>query len=426
MPPRKTVAECINIYEGKNIKAIQKKALLSFYERHHEQTKRDITRSQSTTTQPCIQMNMMRQSSVEPPSSKRLLPQTLETNINPKNQLVTCDSPNSILQGPIIMGPSISLDEWVPERPPKNRQLLMPMSPDPSLKPQRLSRPSLPLLSPSLNSADSDILSKYDDPFVPSPEQDKEFRQFSQRMVTDNFNQSGEPQMISESNRPSGQIKKLPDLPLHKSSAPRKFINPYIKSTNMKYDMHHKLDQMHSKHMNSNHMSMQDILLNNLTNSKEATGQYRAELINRNHILSERDLKKSQKVLENIKYVQNKCDQLQQHPESYARPYEMSGGPYRAEPVNLQTERHLPYPQLDSNRSFNDKCLQNNSFNSGPPPVGPKIFRSKSETHHIANSREVAQSPSICFSKSTPQNQSMRRKCSVESPNVPANQKLFG
>lgn len=410
---------------------------MSFYERHQDQNKKDPRHMMNNLhpQNPTNHMNMLRQNSMD--SGLKKPPQQLDPNNSKCPVSSVMDSPNSIFQGPVIMGPSISLDEWVPERPPKNRQLLMPLSPDTLLKPQRLTRPNMPMLSPAIHPADSDILFKYDDPFIASPEQEKELRQLSQRMSFDNFTQSGEPQ--SNISNPDKMIVRKPqETPPQYSktleSSARKCINPYIKSTSMKYDTLHKIDQLNAKfslqtgseyHQNTQPRS--DVPIKRVHNNKsfiEKSGQFRAEPLDRKRELAERELKKSLHPLEVPKYVQNNIDQNKYNLDSFNKPHEMSGQ-FRAEPLNLHPERHIPYVPLDSNRK-----LQSNKFNSAPPPVGPKIFRSKSESNHMSNMRNMSYQINNCnsnFSKPTNPNQNIQRIFqNTEHSNVTATQKLFG
>lgn len=83
--------------------------------------------------------------------------------------LINCENQNSDLQGPIIVGNSISVDDWVPERPPKNQELLRSAFPDLYRDKNRHHSPELPLPSPPLPTRDDEVLSASDEPFPPPP-----------------------------------------------------------------------------------------------------------------------------------------------------------------------------------------------------------------------------------------------------------------
>lgn len=128
------------------LKAIQKKALLSFYERHH--SSKSSWRSEPQLAQPAGP-----QAPVLPPRPQNQTPSRRascasdyasslrKTHLATMHESKTTDNigkttdnishvhSNSIgslsadLLGPVIMGPAISVDDWVPERPPKKPHL---------------------------------------------------------------------------------------------------------------------------------------------------------------------------------------------------------------------------------------------------------------------------------------------------------------
>ncbi|XP_049785959.1 uncharacterized protein LOC126188401 [Schistocerca cancellata] len=189
------------------LKAIQKKALLSFYERHHAQPAA-AARSQAWRSEP--------QLALVPPSAQQLPPTpsgphsppppqppprprtasmqssrrassasdyaggswremaaTREIIINEAGNLKdgprhqhssSCGSLSTDLLGPLIMGPSISVDDWVPERPPKKPHL---RSAFPRPVQDRLPSPDLP--PPSPPPMVEDEVFACDDPLPPPP-----------------------------------------------------------------------------------------------------------------------------------------------------------------------------------------------------------------------------------------------------------------
>ena len=71
---------------------------------------------------------------------------------------------NISIVGPVIVGPTISIDDWVPERPPKNATLLNQIYPDTRAVSPELPPPPLPS-KPS----ESDVVMLSDEPLPPPP-----------------------------------------------------------------------------------------------------------------------------------------------------------------------------------------------------------------------------------------------------------------
>ncbi|XP_024082847.1 uncharacterized protein LOC106663408 isoform X2 [Cimex lectularius] len=137
-----------------SLKAIQKKALLSFYERHHSAWKSEpqlttpsIPPQPPPRPQPLPSTTSRRSSSASDYAGamKRDIPRShhdlskVESNgmRESKHQhSSSCGSLSTAVLGPMIIGPSISVDDWVPARPPKKPHLRVayppprPMSPD--------------------------------------------------------------------------------------------------------------------------------------------------------------------------------------------------------------------------------------------------------------------------------------------------------
>ncbi|KAL3275061.1 hypothetical protein HHI36_019833 [Cryptolaemus montrouzieri] len=184
------------------LKAIQKKALLSFYERHHSNNGKNsswrsepqLVQSQQSFAVPQppprmkVQIPSRRASSASDyasgSTSKRSSLASRESKttdtlskITPRHQHSnSCGSLSTDLLGPIIVGPSISLDDWVPkgppERPPKNPQLRNTF---PELfHNHRMPSPDLP--PPPPPTVLEDEVFNCDDPLPPPPpECDRDF-----------------------------------------------------------------------------------------------------------------------------------------------------------------------------------------------------------------------------------------------------------
>ncbi|XP_023315676.1 protein Shroom isoform X2 [Trichogramma pretiosum] len=172
------------------LKAIQKKALLSFYERHQQHQQQASWRSEpQLNPEKSFSSSPPQQSSPPPPqppprprplSARRASSasdyaaarkektasggspvdnQHAESHCNgattsegvvgevilePRHQHSnSCGSLSSDLVGPVIIGPAISIDDWVPERPPKKPHLRAAFS-------ERLPSPDLPPPSPPM------------------------------------------------------------------------------------------------------------------------------------------------------------------------------------------------------------------------------------------------------------------------------------
>lgn len=206
------------------LKAIQKKALLSFYERHHSSpNKNSAWRSepQLARSQPAlihapqppprvkIQSPSRRASSASDyasgTNSRRSSlssrdARNLEIKLGARHQHSnSCGSLSTDLLGPIIVGPSISVDDWIPdkppERPPKNPNLRAAF-PD-LFKTQRLPSPDLP--PPSPPTVLDDEVFYNDEPLPPPPPELQNLdwkEEFSNRSTdTKSSRQFAEPQV---------------------------------------------------------------------------------------------------------------------------------------------------------------------------------------------------------------------------------------
>ncbi|KAI4503262.1 hypothetical protein M0802_001484 [Mischocyttarus mexicanus] len=160
------------------LKAIQKKALLSFYERHHQASWRSepqLAQGSGSSTQSPPPQPPPRP---RPPSSRRASSasdyasgtwrensgrgQNQNSDLpSPKHQHSnSCGSLSTDLLGPVIVGPAISIDDWVPERPPKKPHLR-------SVYNDRVPSPDLP--PPSPPTVTENEVHECDDPLPPPP-----------------------------------------------------------------------------------------------------------------------------------------------------------------------------------------------------------------------------------------------------------------
>ncbi|KAL2722943.1 serine/arginine repetitive matrix protein 2 isoform X3 [Vespula maculifrons] len=161
------------------LKAIQKKALLSFYERHHQASWRSEpqlaqgsgTSPQSPPPQPPPRprpSSSRRASSASDyasgtwrENSGRGQNQGNSDLPSPKHQHSnSCGSLSTDLLGPVIVGPAISIDDWVPERPPKKPHLR-------NVYNDRVPSPDLP--PPSPPTVTESEVHECDDPLPPPP-----------------------------------------------------------------------------------------------------------------------------------------------------------------------------------------------------------------------------------------------------------------
>ncbi|XP_012279440.1 protein Shroom [Orussus abietinus] len=159
------------------LKAIQKKALLSFYERHHQPSWRSEPQlaqgaapaPQSPPPQPPPRprpSSSRRASSASDYASgtwreKTSRGQGASELPSPKHQHSnSCGSLSTDLLGPVIVGPPICIDDWVPERPPKKPHLRTAYN-------DRVPSPDLPPPSPP-TVTENEVLN-CDDPLPPPP-----------------------------------------------------------------------------------------------------------------------------------------------------------------------------------------------------------------------------------------------------------------
>ncbi|CAH0547734.1 unnamed protein product [Brassicogethes aeneus] len=224
------------------LKAIQKKALLSFYERHHNNSKNNHWRSEpqlAQTPQPLsivpqpppkikVQLPSRRASSASDYASannskRSSLASTVESKTTDHLYKSTarhqhsnsCGSLSTDLLGPVIMGPSISVDDWVPdkppERPPKNPHLRQAF-PD-LFQDRRVPSPDLPPPSPPTVLEDEVITC--DDPLPPPPpECETDWKpEFNERLKENAGHQKASPQVQQQQQSKYSPIKQTVGLP---------------------------------------------------------------------------------------------------------------------------------------------------------------------------------------------------------------------
>lgn len=159
---------------------------MSFYERHHSTSSKSSWRSE-----PQLAQSAVPQAPHPPPRPQPQTPSrrascasdyasslrktnvisvhesktTDNIKVSPKHQHSnSCGSLSSSLIGPVIMGPSISIDDWVPERPPKKPHLRNVF---PDLFHERVPSPELPPPSPPVVLEDE--VFNNDEPLPPPP-----------------------------------------------------------------------------------------------------------------------------------------------------------------------------------------------------------------------------------------------------------------
>ncbi|XP_046677588.1 protein Shroom [Homalodisca vitripennis] len=223
-----------------SLKAIQKKALLSFYERHHSAWKSEpqlsppqppprpkpppttssnaaSRRSSSASDYGRREQKLSQQVSKEAPTPGE------NENLPVRHQhSSSCGSLSAAVSGPFIMGPAISIDDWVPARPPKKPHLRA------AYPVPRMSSPDLPPPSPPPVVEDEVIVS--DEPLPPPPpedqlplispysrSQDPKFQYLNKSYLgSSNINSSISPESpksyVSDRSKPEPQYENQPEL----------------------------------------------------------------------------------------------------------------------------------------------------------------------------------------------------------------------
>jgi len=171
-----------------SLRAIQKRALLSFYERHQPgsswrsepQLSPPPPRPPPIPSRPRLPTPLSRRSSI---SSEYDTPATWnddcskddssveetsnanskELNKNNPLRSSSCGSLSTAILGPMVLGPSISIDDWVPELPPKKKQVARQQTPQAKREPS----PDLPPPPPVVDDDEQMFVS--DEPLPPPP-----------------------------------------------------------------------------------------------------------------------------------------------------------------------------------------------------------------------------------------------------------------
>ncbi|XP_018335452.1 protein Shroom [Agrilus planipennis] len=250
------------------LKAIQKKALLSFYERHHTssgstkatniwRSEPQLAHSQPTLApvpQPPPRVNLQspsrrascasdyasgtnsRRSSLSSPREAKQ-EQKLITKHQHSN---SCGSLSTDLLGPMIVGPAISVDDWVPqqppERPPKNPNL---RSAFPDLFVRRLPSPDLP--PPSPPNVNEDEVINNDEPFPPPPPelQHQDTNEWHDDNHSNKIRQAAEPQVQKTTNT----SRRLKDFDTETKKIMEGRAKPISRHSFGPYDAHYQRSQ---------------------------------------------------------------------------------------------------------------------------------------------------------------------------------------
>ncbi|KAF7265264.1 hypothetical protein GWI33_021258 [Rhynchophorus ferrugineus] len=233
------------------LKAIQKKALLSFYERHQQNSNKSNWRSEPQLAQnqqmtvvaspkAKVSLPSRRASSASDYASannskRNSLASSLESKttdnigngmVSPRHQHSnSCGSLSTDLLGPVIVGPSISIDDYVPEkppeRPPKNPNLRNAF-PD-LFQDQRVPSPDLPPPSPP-TVLEHEVFDN-DTPLPPPPPECESdwHQQFSDRLKENatSGHQIPQPQVqksvVESKKSPLNQTVGIPERPVRYS-----------------------------------------------------------------------------------------------------------------------------------------------------------------------------------------------------------------
>ncbi|XP_050057324.1 protein Shroom isoform X5 [Aphis gossypii] len=171
-----------------SLRAIQKRALLSFYERHQPgsswrsepQLSPPPPRPPPIPCRPRLPTPLSRRSSIsseyDTPATwnddcskddssveEASTANTKELNKNNPLRSSSCGSLSTAMLGPMVLGPSISIDDWVPELPPKKKQVARQQTPQAKREPS----PDLPPPPPVVDDDEQMFVS--DEPLPPPP-----------------------------------------------------------------------------------------------------------------------------------------------------------------------------------------------------------------------------------------------------------------
>lgn len=429
------------------LKAIQKKALLSFYERHHNNpNKSNVWHSepQLAQSQPALSAapqppprvkvqfpsrrassaadyaaaNSSRRSSLasarENKSSDRQTPKHQHSN--------SCGSLSTDLLGPVIMGPSISVDDYIPdkppERPPKNPHLRTAY-PD-LFQTQRIPSPDLP--PPSPPTVLEDEVFHNDEPLPPPPTdlETSDWQQEFQDRLKENAttgNQFAAPQVekssksnyypppkdkmespIKEtcsflernSNRYASVRSSIRSRPLPAQPQPQHNKSPGDKSKQSIEQLNFPSQRNHVENSSTRYPSMHKLVLNgNIAVSQKVAngsaeqyraeplhykpdrnGQYRAEPVRNHHITSE----KEEKTIPNGQY---RAEPVRTH---------QYPSPNKEEPSRIHHSEETTIPN-DCRAGYRASIAESTN-REVPPPLQPRQMRiNQSMRARISESR---------------------------------------
>lgn len=299
-------------------------------------------------------------------SKRSSLASTRETKMNenkmtPKHQHSnSCGSLSTDLLGPVIMGPSISLDDWIPEkppeRPPKNPHLRVAY-PDLFVD-QRVPSPDLPPPSPPTVLVDEYY--NNDEPLPPPPsdlEANKWREDISNRLNESTGRQMASPQVQKHQKNSQDSPAKL-DSPIQQTiGLPERNSNRYhsVRTSCRRRDSPEKLKLIHSE--------------SSLCFSNQKRYAERSNSRYPSKKLFNGSLAISQKTCVSDKY--------------------------RAEPLRphmLQTEERKPPASLPSElRSHQRASIAEGPGREAPPPLQPRQMRiNQSMRARISDSRTSA------------------------------------
>ncbi|XP_054276489.1 protein Shroom-like [Macrosteles quadrilineatus] len=223
-----------------SLKAIQKKALLSFYERHHSTWKSEPQLSPPQPPPrpkppPSSSAASRRSSSASDyagsarreakighsAKDKPVATEQENGTLSARHQhSSSCGSLSTAVSGPFIMGPSISIDDWVPARPPKKPHLRA------AYPVPRSSSPDLPPPSPPPVVEDEVFVS--DEPLPPPPPEDQlpdmksmissyprsqdSKHHYANKSYLDNSTSESQKSYFPERSKPEPQYENQPEL----------------------------------------------------------------------------------------------------------------------------------------------------------------------------------------------------------------------
>lgn len=295
--------------------------------------------------------------------------------VSPKHQHSnSCGSLSNSLLGPVIMGPSISIDDWVPERPPKKPHL---RNIHPDLFQDRVPSPELPPPSPPVV-LENEVFNN-DEPLPPPPteiETAKWEQEFNNRLNLSNNKMKSEEihrpenisrqNSISENNRPVNLID-------HKI---RQNFAEHIRQPNItEYNIRHSHLQMSQRNRTTpNQLEPKAFSTENILPHKPFVrylNQQRQSFI---------DTKRHQKLIVNGNVAVNKkmTNGIETyHVESmkiFKPPVQPPNDEQRKPPAQLPMESRMPTNHQDI-KNIQRSSFAEHSEHMIPPPLRPRQMR---------------------------------------------------